>query len=86
MPRLSEPENTAFEGPATYRIVVQGALSEVSRRRFAGLNIENDPAATASPRTILRGQVQDQAELRGLLDALYGLHLAVLEVERCSDE
>jgi hypothetical protein len=86
MPSLSNPRNTAFEGPATYRIVVQGELSEVSRRRFAGMTIESDPAATDRPRTILRGQVRDQAELRGVLDALYGLHLAVIAVERCSDE
>ena len=86
MPSLSDPGNTAFEGPATYRIVVQGALYEASRRRFAGMRIESDRPDTDRPRTILRGQVRDQAELRGLLDALYGLHLAVLEVERCSDE
>jgi hypothetical protein len=86
MPRLSEPENTAFEGPATYRIVVQGTLSEASRRRFAGMSIESDRDDTDRPRTILRGQVRDQAELRGVLDALYGLHLSVLEVERCSDK
>jgi hypothetical protein len=86
MPSLSDPGNTAFEGPATYRIVVQGELSEVSRRRFAGMTIESDPAATDRPRTILRGQVQDQAELRGVLDALYGLHLAVINVEKCSGE
>ena len=86
MPILNNPGNILFEGPATYRIVVQGELSEVSRRRFAGMTIENDPAATDRPRTILRGQVRDQAELRGLLDALYGLHLAVINVEQCSSE
>ena len=86
MPSLSNPRNTAFEGPATYRIVVQGELSEVSRRRFAGMSIESDPADTDRSRTILRGQVRDQAELRGVFDALYGLHLAVIKVEQCSDE
>ena len=86
MPSLSDPGNTAFEGSATYRIVVQGVLSEASRRRFAGMTIESDPAATDRPRTIMRGQVQDQAELRGLLDALYGLHLTVIKVEQCSGE
>jgi hypothetical protein len=86
MPSLSDSGNTAFEGPATYRIVVQGELSEVSRRRFADMTIKNDPAATDGPRTILRGQVRDQAELRGVLDALYGLHLAVINVEKCNSE
>jgi len=48
--------------------------------------IESDPGDTDRPRTILRGQVRDQAELRGVLDALYGLHLAVIKVEQCSGE
>jgi len=86
MPSLSDPGNTAFEGSATYRIVVQCSLSETSRRRFAGMTVESDRADTDSPRTTLRGQVRDQAELRGVLDALYGLHMAVIAVEQCSDE
>jgi hypothetical protein len=86
MPILNSPGNVLFEGPATYRIVVQGELSELSRHRFADMTIRNDPTATDGPRTILRGQVRDQAELRGVLDALYGLHLAVINVEQCSSE
>jgi hypothetical protein len=35
-----------------------------------------------APRTSLIGQVRDQAELRGVLDALYGLHLPVIAVEK----
>jgi hypothetical protein len=86
MPILNNPGNVLFEGPATYRIVVQGELSELSCHRFADMTIKNDPAATDGPRTILRGQVRDQAELRGLLDTLYGLHLAVINVEKCNSE
>jgi hypothetical protein len=37
-----------------------------------------------TPCTILIGHVQDQAELRGLLDALYGLQLSVIAVEQCN--
>jgi hypothetical protein len=39
-----------------------------------------------TPRTILTGLVQDQAELRGVLDALYGLHLPVIAVEQCDGD
>ena len=86
MPTLRHSETIAFEGPARYRIVVQGALSEASRRRFAGMTTESIHADGKTPRTILVGLVRDQAELRGVLDALYGLHLAVIAVERCSGE
>jgi hypothetical protein len=76
--------NIDFGGPATYRIVVQGSLSKMSRRRFAGMTVESEQGGGDTPRTTLVGHVRDQAELRGVLDALYGLHLPVLSVERCS--
>lgn len=70
-----------FSGPATYRIVVQGVLSEYWRDRLAGMSI----AITCRPgelsRTTLLGRIRDQAELNGVLDALYGLHLPILSVE-----
>jgi hypothetical protein len=75
-----------FGGPAMYRIVVQGVLSEVSRRRVAGMTIESTQGGEKeAPRTILIGHVRDQAELRGVLDTLYGLHLPVITVEQCND-
>jgi hypothetical protein len=84
MPTSNKPGNLEFGGPAKYRIVVQGALSEASRRRFAGMTIEMIRDEGDTPRTILIGHVQDQAELRGLLDALYGLQLPVIAVEQCN--
>jgi hypothetical protein len=82
MPTLRHPETITFEDPAKYRIEVSGAISEASRSRFVGMTIEFSQADDATPRTTLSGLVRDQAELRGLLDALYGLHLSVLSVER----
>jgi hypothetical protein len=73
-----------FGGSATYRIVIQGSLSETTRRRFAGMTIVSSPGDGDTPFTTLVGHVRDQAELRGVLDALYGLHLPVISVERCS--
>ncbi len=70
-----------FMGPATYRIVVQGALSEPWHDRLAGLKITTTRSRGGAPRTTLVGRIRDQAELSGLLDALYGLHLPILAVE-----
>ena len=79
----NHPAIIEFGGPARYRIVVQGTLSEASRRRVAGMTIENtQDREHEAPRTSLIGQVRDQAELRGVLDALYGLHLPVIAVEK----
>jgi hypothetical protein len=40
---------------------------------------------SAPRQATLAGHVRDQAELRGLLDALYGLHLPVISVEQCAN-
>ncbi len=70
-----------FSGPATYRIVVQGALSEYWRDRLAGLSIEITCQPGEPPRTTLLGRIRDQAELNGVLDTLYGLHLPILSLD-----
>ena len=86
MPERQPHATIDFAGPAKYRIVVQGALSEHWRDRVAGLAISTDYASGATPRTTLLGQIRDQAELNGVLDTLYRLHLAILAVENLEDE
>lgn len=75
-----------FAGPARYRIVVQGVLSEHWRDRLAGLAITTASPPGAAPRTTLLGGIRDQAELNGVLDTLYNLHLPILSVETLDDE
>ena len=75
-----------FGGPATYRIEIEGPLTETSRRRFVGMTFESTSGDGDTPRTILHCDVRDQAELRGVLEAIYGLHLSVILVERCNDD
>lgn len=70
-----------FAGPATYRIVVQGVLSDHWRDRVAGLTITTTRPPDQAPRTTLVGRIRDQAELNGVLDTLYGLHLPIIVVE-----
>jgi hypothetical protein len=76
-----EPRSSLdFAGPATYRIVVQGVLGEHWRDRLAGLAISTTYPTGHAPRTTLVGRIRDQAELNGVLDTLYGLHLPILAV------
>ena len=80
-----------FGGPATYRVVIQGTVSENWLRRLGGMEITTSSGEAAEPQTILQGSVRDQAALHGLLETLYALHLPILEVtkvpkvEGCSD-
>jgi hypothetical protein len=45
-------------------------------------NTERNDCAT---RTILVGPMLDQAELSGVLDTLYGLHLPIITVEKVDE-
>ncbi len=71
-----------FGGPATYRIVIQGTVSEEWRRRLGGMKVTTSSPESEEPRTILRGRLSDQAALHGLLETLYALHLPILEVTK----
>ncbi|MBT8058516.1 MAG: hypothetical protein KJO33_02905 [Gammaproteobacteria bacterium] len=75
-----------FRGAAHYRIVVEGVLDERWSDRMAGLSIERDKTKGDKPRTILSGKIRDQAELSGVLDSLYGLHLTIVRLEKVEQE
>jgi hypothetical protein len=70
-----------FDGPATYRIRVQGTIKAKWADRLAGMAIGVKMPDDGPPISTLEGELLDQAALSGLLSALYGLHLPVLSVE-----
>ena len=72
--------------PATYRIEVEGHLDESWSDRLGGMRISirrRDDQTTVST---LIGRVQDQAELTGVINSLYELHLPILSVENLTDD
>jgi hypothetical protein len=64
----------------TYRLIVDGELSDRMRFAFEGMTL-----ARAEGTTTLTGPVRDQAELQGLLQRVSDLGLTLLEVTS-SDE
>jgi hypothetical protein len=72
--------------PATYRIEVEGQLAESWSDRLAGMRITTRNRADQSFVTTLIGRLRDQAELSGLLNSLYDLHLSILKVEVVNGE
>lgn len=74
-----------FAGPATYQIVVQGELDASWSDRLAGMSITGETGAKGQKRTTLVGIIRDQAELSGVLETLYGLHLSIIKVEQIDD-
>ena len=75
-----------FGGPATYRIVVKGELGPEWSDRLGGLAMTTTERRGESPHTVLVGRIRDQAELNGVLETLYSLHLPILRVEQVEDD
>jgi len=59
-----------------YRIVLRGRLSERFESAFDGMTLEHGPN-----RTVLVGDVRDQAQLYGLIDRLQEFGIELLAVE-----
>lgn len=82
MTRSDDSNGLAFERPGKYRIRALGLLNERWAGRLGSFQIvsreKDDPK---EPITELIGFVRDQAELAGLLETLYELHLSILLVE-----
>ena len=70
-----------FDGPGNYRIRVQGFLDEKWSERLAGMYITVSHREDRRTLATLVGRLQDQAELQGVLNTLYELHLPLLSVE-----
>jgi hypothetical protein len=72
--------------PVTYRVEVDGHLDESWSDRLAGMRITTRKRSDQTTVTTLIGRLRDQAELSGVLNSLYGLHLSILKVEVVNGE
>ena len=71
-----------LETPATYRIRVQGHLDSTWSDKLGGMEATRIITKDETKETILVGHLPDQAALTGVLNALYGLHMPLLSVEK----
>ena len=85
MPQPSGKKTYAFDKPGNYRIRVLGLLDESWSDRLGLQVTDYSPKNLQGPATELVGKVRDQAELAGLLNKLYELHLSLLSVEYLND-
>ena len=72
--------------PATYRIRAQGELNESKSSFLAGMSITTSSQEDGGVVATLVGRIKDQAELSGVLNTLYEMHLPLLSVEILSEE
>ena len=81
MSKEKNRKNYPFNRPGTYRIYVLGSLDESWSERLAGMHITTETNKDQGPGTALVGQLLDQAELSGVLNTLYDLHMTLVSVE-----
>jgi hypothetical protein len=76
----------SFNKSGNYRICVLGSLDESLSAKLNGWHITTGSIKEHEPTTSLVGPIRDQAELSGMLNTLYELHLTLLSVEKLKDE
>ncbi|MBW1790166.1 MAG: hypothetical protein JRK53_26735 [Deltaproteobacteria bacterium] len=75
-----------FSATGNYRVEVQGHLRPDWSDRFGAMRIVLPPSEADCTVTVLQGHVCDQAELAGILNTLYELHLPLLSVQYLGNE
>lgn len=71
-----------MDKPTSYHIEVKGHLDDTWSEWFEGLTIANQEDGNA----IISGDLQDQAELQGVLGRITSLGLALISVNAVSDK
>jgi hypothetical protein len=78
------PRKSAFAMPGNYRIRVRGLVDPKWSEWLGGMTITSRESQGTTV-TDLVGQVADQTALSGILNALYEMHLPILQVEFLGD-
>jgi hypothetical protein len=86
MPPSESEKRYSFDRPGNYRIRVEGFLDKKWSARLGGLRITASKAGDQKSVTVLEGLMRDQAELTGVLNALYQCHLTLLSVEHLNSD
>ena len=76
-----EKKRLSLEMSANYRIIVQGTLEESYFDCMGDMSVSLSKRINQAPVTTLSGKVRDQAQLLGILNSLYELHLPILSVQ-----
>jgi len=85
MPNKYNGKHLKLWTPATYRIEVEGDLDKSFSERLGGMRITRSRRENQTAVTTLEGRVRDQAELAGVMNSLYELHLPILSVQNLTE-
>ncbi len=77
----SEVKNIVIENSGIYQITVSGNLDISWSSRLSGMQISLEKRVDGKEVYSLVGKLKDQAELIGIINTLYDLHLSLIEVK-----
>lgn len=69
-----------FDQPAIYQIMVVGKLDKSWSERLVNMQVSLEDACDQKNTYSLIGKLKDQAELNGILNTLYDLHLTIISI------
>ena len=75
-----------FRGPAIYCIKIRGVIDQRYAGHFGDMIISTDKKEEGQTTSKLTGNIRDQAELMGVLNALYNLHLPIVSIQTLDEE
>ena len=75
----------SFSKPAIYQIRVLGKVPPSWSERLSGMDLSYKNKKSGVETTLI-GKMSDQAQLSGLLNSLYELHMSVLSVEKLNNK
>ena len=78
--------NPGFTRPANYRIKIIGYCKENCLESLGAMRISSEEHDIHKHITTMDGRVRDQAELMGILNSLYEMHIPILSVELIKDD
>lgn len=73
-------DKISFNGPAKYRIIVQGKIPSSFKGRLGAMKLLRINFADSEIESVLEGRIADQTELAGILKTLYKLHLPIRKI------
>jgi len=75
-------KNLSFGGEALYEIQAIGSSVVIPNDLLGGMNLELTQISENKHKYTLSGMLRDQAELAGVLNTIYEMHMVVLSVNR----
>ena len=77
---------TEFKGPAIYCIKIKGVIDQRYAGYFGDMIISTDKKEEGQTTSKLTGKIKDQADLMGVLNALYNLHLPIVSIQTLDEK